>query len=359
MRGLAFRAFAFRAFTNASPGRPLKHAADAHSEQMRPRAPNKLPFVPETRGRISAAHTSKHNEGRGRGHRPERAEGKNANASNFVSNATITDEPHATERAGAEGGSCNCEGGQAVFVIVDSNSGSTWLGQILDHHPCAYSFVPSGMRPDGHWRAQTYGDLVTHMQQAHSRSNGKSYGVLLPRNYLERYMADLQKKPAGSVLSGNAAGPKILLYNREPIFQAISLLKKNQLFQARKEGKITRKECENVNQRGGPSCQAALGQKLKTSFSDLDEAVNKIDAHVKSGRKDAMKAAQRFKTSAKPSHVGSNFMEFSYSDLVCAQSRRGAGFLPEHVAQFLGFGSNCPTKPKDREATRNNLCGIC
>jgi hypothetical protein len=164
-------------------------------------------------------------------------------------------------------------------------------------------------------------------------------------------MLELSKSPAGK-LYGPTAGPKVVLYNREPIFEAISLLKKKKLFADRKKGVISRSDCLNVNQRGGPSCKAAMGENLDVSFEDLDETVEIIEDHVRTARKLAVEAARRFKTSVQVGKSDPNFLEFSYSELVCAQSRRGAGFLPDHVARFIGFGSECPTEPKETTAIK-------
>ena len=302
-----------------------------------------LPFVEAS---DSSSRTSTHSQKGSRKHR----QSKNIENGRGSNTSSISSAPASFSMPDTMGRKCKCGEGRSVIFIVESNTGSTWLGQILEHHPCSHSFVPAGLRPDGHYRGKTYGDLVTYMHKTSQEARGKSFGVLLAWNFLDRYMQELSRSPSGYLYG--PGGPRIVLYNREAIFQGISLLKKSKLVSDRKHGVISRKDCENVNQRGGPSCKAAIGEKLNTPFEDLDKTVRMIEGHRSTARKLATDAARRFKTSLRTRKNESNFLEFSYSELVCAQTRRGAGFLPEHVAEFIGFGSECPTKPKETTAVK-------
>lgn len=311
----------------------------AHSQ-----IPSNLPLVESSN---PSSPSSKHSKKGLRQHHPSE------NVEHNIHRRNATNKTYATASLSVPdflGRKCMCGEGRPVIFIVESNTGSTWLGQILEHHPCAHSFVPAGLRPDGHYRGSKYGDLVTHMHKMLQEARGKSFGVLLAWNYLDRYMEELSKSPSGPMYGPR--GPKIVLYNREAVFQAISLLKKNKLVTDRKQGVISKKDCVNVNQRGGPSCRAAIGEKLKTPFEELDKTIQNIESHRVTARKLAKDAARRFKTSLRTGKNESNFLEFSYSELVCAQSRRGSGFLPERVAEFIGFGSTCATKPKETTSVK-------
>lgn len=78
---------------------------------------------------------------------------------------------------------CGCPNmniqGQAVIVIVDSNSGSTWLGQLIDSHQCTLSFIPPEdatykPHPDGHFRPRTYKHLLNWMKKVSVNARGRS-----------------------------------------------------------------------------------------------------------------------------------------------------------------------------------------
>jgi len=46
--------------------------------------------------------------------------------------------------------SCVVDGPRkATLVLADGASGSTWLGQMLDNHPCSSAFVHNSTRLDG------------------------------------------------------------------------------------------------------------------------------------------------------------------------------------------------------------------
>ena len=46
--------------------------------------------------------------------------------------------------------SCVTDGPRtATLVLADGASGSTWLGQMLDNHPCSSAFVHNSTRLDG------------------------------------------------------------------------------------------------------------------------------------------------------------------------------------------------------------------
>ena len=102
-----------------------------------------------------------------------------------------------------------------------------------------------------------------------TKAKGRSYGVILPWNFLEKYMDDMRKMPWPTRYGSS---PQVLLFLREPLFQAISLLKKAKLFQMKRNDHV---HCDNVNQRGGTSCPAAVGETIAPTFKELDEAFSK------------------------------------------------------------------------------------
>ncbi len=49
----------------------------------------------------------------------------------------------------ATAGAAACRCPNAVVVVADSNSGSSWLAELLERSPCSSSFIPGSTRPDG------------------------------------------------------------------------------------------------------------------------------------------------------------------------------------------------------------------
>jgi len=257
------------------------------------------------------------------------------NGSTGVVDANETTAPITQQPAGT----CGCAGHQSVLVIVDSNMGSTWLGQLLHSHPCAHSFVPPGQRDDGHFRDPKYAGLVNQMKSQAKAAGGKSHGLMVPWNFLETYKGAMEKAPQAASY-GAAQGPKILLMTREPIFQAISLLKKTALVKMKRAHEIN---CRNVNQRGDGTCDVAMSLHISPSFVELEGVTNTIAEHAKKKRLLARNAAELLRLNRVTGGAPPNFLELSYADLVCAQKMVGKGFLPPHVAEFLGLGTVCPT----------------
>jgi len=69
--------------------------------------------------------------------------------STLGSNSTMIDSIELDDDSGAppeaiQPMACACSEGKAILVVVDSNSGSTWLGQMLQHHKCSSEFIPPG-----------------------------------------------------------------------------------------------------------------------------------------------------------------------------------------------------------------------
>jgi hypothetical protein len=110
--------------------------------------------------------------------------------------------------------------GQAIIIVVDSNSGSTWLGQLIDSHKCTLSFIPPDQRADGHYRPSSYRELLVWMRKSSINARGRPYGVMLSWNFLERIIKDMAKQPKIDEYN-SLKSPRIIFYSREPIFQVI------------------------------------------------------------------------------------------------------------------------------------------
>jgi uncharacterized membrane protein YgcG len=225
-------------------------------------------------------------------------------------------------------------------------------------------------------------------------------------------MKTMASKPEINQFGGTGGPPRVLVLTREPLFQAISLLKKTLLLRLHKASKATggnsANRCKNVNQRGSDDCKVANGFKVDVSFAELNDAIEKVAAHRKAmlglakeaakilagfgatqtaaaaagqphrrrggGAAAAMAAAankainttmtttatmatnstDNMTTTVPPPPLrwdGSNFMEVPYAELLCAQQRRGVGFLPEAVSSFVGLGSTCPSVVSENSST--------
>ena len=163
-----------------------------------------------------------------------------------------------------------------IIVIADSNSGSTWLSQLLDKSPCSSSFIPPGTRPDGKITPVNYKILakILKTQKMHA-TRMRSYGVILSRQYLKRSLIPLARQPHLIRKGNNDCTPpiRVLVLARHPLFAAISDLKKQQLASLKKQHKV---QCRNVNQRGGENCAIATTMRFSIDPKILATKVKEI-----------------------------------------------------------------------------------
>jgi len=232
---------------------------------------------------------------------------------------------------------CECPEGRAVLVVADSNSGSTWLGQILHRHPCSSSFIPPGQMPDGKFRPKDAEELTMMLWGMGRAAKGRSYGVILSPQYLARLLPEVLKakrrgQPSSHALASHPV--HVLVLVREPVFQAISFLKKAELLREKRSDGV---ECENVNQRGGRDCSAAAQVTISPKPRDLQRVVDVAKVTHAHALQHAFRVSEAF---------DGDVLEMAYADLLCTQAfRQGReGFLPLRVAAFTGLGEMCAAK---------------
>mmetsp|Transcript_65843 Transcript_65843/g.148567 ORF Transcript_65843/g.148567 Transcript_65843/m.148567 type:complete len:262 (+) Transcript_65843:25-810(+) len=128
-------------------------------------------------------------------------------------------------------------------------------------------------------------------------------------------------------------GAGILVLTREPSFLAISASKKRALFEQTTSGSI---KCENVNQRGGISCDLAHSPRTRLEMKFLEKmAVPKWRGRQEAMRNDAQILAKL---------VHGEYREVPYADLLCAHETLGTGFIPRALALWIGVGAVCGSR---------------
>jgi len=232
----------------------------------------------------------------------------------------------------------------ATIIFVHGCTGSTWLAEVLEKHPCTGSFIPSGAGPDHHFKPgggleNTLGVLA----KEHQKLPGKSSGFLVQDvsgEWGKRLIQDIgkaSKSKANTVLLGHLR-PRVLLFQREPLFSALCTLKKHALAHYAADHHV---ECANVNHQSH-NCAIATDFKYSLQLIDLKSTLNMREAQWRRISANANAIANKL------GHLygapdGSNFLDLSYAELVCAQKHLGFGRLPIHVEQFLGISpEQCP-----------------
>ena len=243
----------------------------------------------------------------------------------------------------------------ATLVVVQGCTGSTWLAEALESHPCVHSFTPSDLvevGADHHTKIRDHKVLMTTLTAMKKRSNGKSFGVLVQDGYgdsglksilnsLKEYHVLKKKEGMGGGFGLGETPLRVLLFEREPLFASICALKKQRLAKlARSNSSV---QCSNVHHQGR-NCPAARGLQIDPSFQELHREVERRMQHTKDVAARASQVTRLFRKLQPCPAKEKMLFKMNYAELVCAKrmadpQHSDGSWLPARAQEFLGISS--------------------
>jgi len=216
----------------------------------------------------------------------------------------------------------------STIIFVMGCTGSTWLAELLERHPCVSSYIAKNAGPDHHFKnSRGLRGLINELNSADAHAAGQSSGILIHNNNGEISRMVSAVKSNAQYLK--RLRPRVMLFDRELLFTSMCQAKKHALHDVAKKDKSA---CQNPNHQG-EGCAIANNFSYSLPFSELKRIYGLIEADYASRAgqlADAIGALYK----AVP---GSNFLRLSYKEVVCAQTQVGPGRLPVHAEQFLGI----------------------
>ena len=254
---------------------------------------------------------------------------------------------------------CPLKEKRVTFILALSSSGSTYLQQLVNAHPCSsWCSPPRGQTisiavPSTERRLRvcdynrTAGDGVRERLAADEAFCNHSDAEWARFSDFAHVGESCQYSAAGVMINAGTArslllAPQgfehasILVLRRDPFFIALSQVKKSVLESLKQRGEI---HCGNVNLRGAGSCtDVHVTLKYTLPAKQLQQ---QFEA-TKQAQTDLYRSGAALAT-----HFGTRFGEVQYTDLLKAQG------LPVATAEFLGLGSSTDPSSAGRAARVN------
>jgi len=297
---------------------------------------------------------------------------------------------------------CECDRdpvGRASIVLADGATGSTWLGQMLDHHRCSSSFVVQSARLDGKVFINDIGELSAlltknrraisghsggggvsdlqgsgttnarsfaaelrgnndtaahassphyqQQQQQQQQPGGRGYGLVVAWQSVEKM---LRQHHAGGGNRGK--GPtlpplNVVVLLRDPFFWVLSQQKKLALRRDQASHKLASQvggaaSCVNIHQRGTRLCPISSAYTFALDPRVLDLRLREFEARTQLMRSVGASAALKWggsSSSGRRQRTGRHYLELDYGELMCAQEATGQkDALPRYLTQEMGLG---------------------
>jgi hypothetical protein len=234
----------------------------------------------------------------------------------------------------------------ALLLLQDSDTGSSFLTQLLSGHECSQSWVEKGSRPDGHFRAKRSEELYKSLSWGSDRTLAGEPCV--KGRVMEAHPHNIDILNGAGPGSSTKRGDRhvLVLLMRNPLFVALGQLKKE--YYAATAKRDPKSNCQNVNQER--LCHGLTGFTFPVdNFEKFDARVRNAASRMTEARAFTKKFSKRLKW---PS------AEVAYPELLNIEFVTGRALLPAPLLRHLGLvgqGSSAADECDARYAAK----GVC
>lgn len=211
-----------------------------------------------------------------------------------------------------------------VVVMIDVGcTGSTWLGQLLQKHPCSHGFIQPHAWPDGHWRAQHPKNMANELRSWLGAQAGKGpHGALLWYKLANRVMHSgrFALQPTGPTV--------VLSWGRSCFSTAMCNYKKKAMVDAKKAGRL---KCANPSQPGSGGCEGAKDFTFTMDPLEFDRQIRMAVLRMEELRNTSLAMASEY---------GARHFESNYTSLMCA-SQQAHNAIPKEILTAVGLPTDC------------------
>jgi len=226
--------------------------------------------------------------------------------------------------ASAYNATCPDRKTSVLLLLQDSDTGSSFLTQLLSGHECSQSWVEKGSRPDGHFRAKRSEDVYKSLLWSSDRTPGG--GPCVKGRVMEAHLNNIGILNGPGPRSLNEADRHVLvLLRRNPLFVALGQLKKTYYKATAKMD--PKSKCKNANQER--LCHGLSG------FTFPVENIEKFDARVRHASEVATDA--RAFTKKFSERLGWPSADVAYPELLRIQYVTGRALVPAPLLRHLGL----------------------